>query len=336
MPRSRLILASSCLLRCFRSPGVPHLVRVAAGWAVRLLRRAVRTAAVVPPRLAERAAVRPRRAARRVRAVSRRRARAARNGRHDRDGRCLLHGWHDWYRWYLILGRFHRDGRHDRDRRLAGNGRDHRRSGRRRPCDGQLGLLTGDPPTGPTAPAQPYYFNLGDMRLINNRWGSDALGCSSTVESVCIYTDGSFGWTFNRATCGGKRGDPDFPEVEFGVAPFGNQSSNLTSPPYSSTTLLPIQLSALNSATLNMSNYNTTGAAASEKARTRNAAYRMFELLQRNLRAEGDRVEGLSDLRVAQNSVSEAGRDRTDAADVRVLQLKRELERRGIPVDRTR
>jgi hypothetical protein len=120
------------------------------------------------------------------------------------------------------------------------------------------GCLMGDPPTGPTAPSQPYYFNLGDMRLINNRWGSDALGCSGTAESVCIYTDGSFGWTFNRPTCGGKRADPDFPEVEFGVAPFGNQSSNLTSPPYSSTTLLPIQLSALTSATLNMSNYNTT------------------------------------------------------------------------------
>ena len=120
------------------------------------------------------------------------------------------------------------------------------------------GCLSGTPPTGPTPPAQPYYFNLGDMRLINNRWGSDALGCTSTMESVCVYTDGSFGWTFNRPTCGGKRGDPDFPEVEFGVAPFGNQSSNLTSPTYSSTTLLPIQLSALNTATLNMSNYNTT------------------------------------------------------------------------------
>jgi len=119
--------------------------------------------------------------------------------------------------------------------------------------------LSGDPPTGPAAPAQPYYFNLGDMRLINNRWGSDKLGCNdANTESVCINSDGSIGWKFNRPACGGMRGDPDFPEVEFGVAPFGNQSSNLTSPPYSSTTLLPIQISALNSATLNLSNYNTT------------------------------------------------------------------------------
>ena len=119
------------------------------------------------------------------------------------------------------------------------------------------GCLSGTPPTGPNPPAQPYYFNLGDMRLINNRWGSDALNCSGTVESVCINTDGTIGWNFNRKTCyptTPPSGDPDFPEVEFGVAPFGNQSSNLTSPPYSSTTLLPIQLSALSSATLNMSN----------------------------------------------------------------------------------
>ena len=41
------------------------------------------------------------------------------------------------------------------------------------------------------------------------------------------------------------RGDPDFPEVEFGVAPFGNTSSNLTSPTYSSTTLLPMAVQFL-------------------------------------------------------------------------------------------
>ena len=121
------------------------------------------------------------------------------------------------------------------------------------------GCLSGDPPTGPTPPAQPYYFNLGDMRLINNRWGSDALGCSGTTQQVCINSDGSLGWNFNRGNCGDtNHADPDFPEVEFGVAPFGNQSALLTSPTYSSTTLLPIQISSLNSATLTLSSFSTT------------------------------------------------------------------------------
>jgi hypothetical protein len=41
------------------------------------------------------------------------------------------------------------------------------------------------------------------------------------------------------------------------VAPFGNQSSLLTTPTYSSTTLLPIQISNLQSATLGLSSYTT-------------------------------------------------------------------------------
>jgi hypothetical protein len=119
------------------------------------------------------------------------------------------------------------------------------------------GCLSGKPPTGPTPPASPYYFNLGDIRLINNQWGSDALGCSGTQQSVCINSDGTIGWKFNRPACGGMRGDPDFPEVEFGVAPFGNTSSLLTTPTYSSTTLLPIQIGNLNTATLGLSSYST-------------------------------------------------------------------------------
>ncbi len=103
------------------------------------------------------------------------------------------------------------------------------------------------------------YLNLGDMRLINNRWGSDGLNCSGTMQSVFVNSDKTIGWSFNRGNCGDtNHGNPDFPEVEFGVAPFGTGSSLLTSPAYSSTTLLPVQLSALTSATVNIDSFSTT------------------------------------------------------------------------------
>jgi hypothetical protein len=102
------------------------------------------------------------------------------------------------------------------------------------------------------------YLNLGDIRLINNRWGSDALNCTGTQQSVFVNSDRTVGYSFNRPTCGGARADPDFPELEFGVAPFGTASSLLTSPPYSSTTLLPIQIKDLQSATVNIDTFATS------------------------------------------------------------------------------
>ncbi len=102
------------------------------------------------------------------------------------------------------------------------------------------------------------YLNLGDMRLINNRWGADTLGCSGAMYTVTAGCDKSLSWMFSRPACGGNRADPDFPEVEFGVAPFGNTSNLLTTPAFSSTTLLPIQIKNLNSASVSLTNYSTT------------------------------------------------------------------------------
>ncbi len=116
---------------------------------------------------------------------------------------------------------------------------------------------------GATTATSKAYLNLGDMRLINNRWGSDQLiamgnSCSSN-QSVFINSDKTIGWSFDRGDCKEvSHGNPDFPEVEFGVAPFGKTSSLLTSPAYSSTTLLPIQLSKLTSASVTMDNFSTT------------------------------------------------------------------------------
>ena len=46
--------------------------------------------------------------------------------------------------------------------------------------------------------------------------------------------------------------------MEFGVGPFGTASSLLTTPKFSSTTLLPIQLSSLTSASINVDQFNTS------------------------------------------------------------------------------
>jgi hypothetical protein len=102
------------------------------------------------------------------------------------------------------------------------------------------------------------YLNLGDMRLLCNRWGSDATNCSQTQLKVSVNSDNTIGYDFNRAVCDSKHGHPDYPEIEFGVAPFGAGSSDLTSPAFSSTTLLPIQLKSLTSASVNFDSFNST------------------------------------------------------------------------------
>jgi hypothetical protein len=102
------------------------------------------------------------------------------------------------------------------------------------------------------------YLNLGDMRLLCNRWGSDAKGCSQTQLKVSANSDNTIGYDFNRGVCDPTHANPDYPEVEFGVAPFGKDSSLLTSPAFSSTTLLPIQLKDLKSASVNIDGFNST------------------------------------------------------------------------------
>jgi hypothetical protein len=112
----------------------------------------------------------------------------------------------------------------------------------------QAGVPLGKP--GDMTNVSRKYINLGDMRLINNRWGSDELGCSGTQQSVFINADRTLGWTFNRPACGGAKAKPDYPEVEFGVAPFGANNVLLTTPAFSSTTLLPKQISQITSASI--------------------------------------------------------------------------------------
>lgn len=105
------------------------------------------------------------------------------------------------------------------------------------------------------------YLKMGEMRLINNNWGSVAWNCTDkSPSSVYINSDKSFGWSFDRPDCdtGNTNQKPDFPEIEFGIHPFGLGSSEATSPNFSSTTLLPKQVKDITSATVTIDGLNIT------------------------------------------------------------------------------
>lgn len=98
------------------------------------------------------------------------------------------------------------------------------------------------------------YLRMGDIRILNNNWGSEDLGCFAPTSTMSVFVneDGSFGWNFNRGDCAAPTdtSHPDFPQVEFGIHPFGIGSDLATSPEFSSTTLLPKQLSDIQSASV--------------------------------------------------------------------------------------
>ncbi len=106
------------------------------------------------------------------------------------------------------------------------------------------------------------YLRLGEVRILNNNWGSEDLGCGSGASqmSVFVNADKSFGWNFNRGDCdtGGSNSKPDFPQLEFGIHPFGIGDERVTSPEFSSTTLLPIQIKDVKSASVNVQNLTAT------------------------------------------------------------------------------
>jgi hypothetical protein len=95
------------------------------------------------------------------------------------------------------------------------------------------------------------WFKMGEMRVINNDWGSKSLDCA-TPTKIFINEDGSFGWDFDRGPCGAATGNsaPDYPEVEFGLHPFGHIKDSATASDTSSTTLLPLQIKNINSASI--------------------------------------------------------------------------------------
>jgi hypothetical protein len=122
-------------------------------------------------------------------------------------------------------------------------------------------MVPGETKPTVTAPASSKvssdYFVLGEARLLNNNWGAQALGCNAPYE-IFVNADKTFGWKWDRATtkCGGDKSKPDYPEVEFGMHPFGVSTQLITSPDYSSTTVLPIQVKDVTSASVKIEGLN--------------------------------------------------------------------------------
>jgi len=125
------------------------------------------------------------------------------------------------------------------------------------------GMVPGETKPTVTAPASSKvssdYFVLGEARLLNNNWGAQSLGCKASYE-IYVNADKSFGWRWDRNTtkCGGDKSKPDYPEVEFGMHPFGVSTQLITSPDYSSTTVLPIQVKDVQTASVKIEGLSIT------------------------------------------------------------------------------
>jgi hypothetical protein len=98
------------------------------------------------------------------------------------------------------------------------------------------------------------FFKMGDMRLINNMWGTQEMNFSDANYTIFVNEDKSFGWEFQRGNCPDGPSHPDYPEVEFGIHPFGVNKSKVTSPDFCSTTILPIQIKDVTSASVKIDN----------------------------------------------------------------------------------
>jgi hypothetical protein len=112
-------------------------------------------------------------------------------------------------------------------------------------------------PPGTMTSMKQDYLRLGEVRILNNNWGSAELGCNAPM-SVFVNQDKTFGWTFNRGNCDTANSNqkPDFPQIEFGIHPFGKGSPLVTSPEFSSTTLLPLQIKDITSASVTIDSLN--------------------------------------------------------------------------------
>jgi len=95
-------------------------------------------------------------------------------------------------------------------------------------------------------------LNLGEMQLLTNEW-------TDPLADTCVFLDvaGNFGWKWTRGATGA--GDhptyPNYPELEFGINPWNKEGLDK-----STTTLLPIQLKDITSASMTVDVFTDVGA----------------------------------------------------------------------------
>jgi hypothetical protein len=91
---------------------------------------------------------------------------------------------------------------------------------------------------------------LGEMRGLTNEW-------TDPEQMTCLFLDeqGRFGWNWSRGSTGA--GDnptyPNYPEIEFGINPWNEEGDDV-----STTTLLPLQLKDIDSASMTLLVNTTT------------------------------------------------------------------------------
>ncbi|MGL1937096.1 MAG: hypothetical protein OCD01_18860 [Fibrobacterales bacterium] len=98
-------------------------------------------------------------------------------------------------------------------------------------------------------------LNMGDMYLLNNKWGSDDAQCSSTYE-LFINEDYTFGWEFDRPDCGYNKAEgdlPDYPQLDIGIMPHNKEPTDELS--ISTSAILPVQVKDINTASVTLDNF---------------------------------------------------------------------------------
>jgi chitinase len=92
-------------------------------------------------------------------------------------------------------------------------------------------------------------YDVCNFRVLNNKWGTEEIGAQAE-QCIFVNQDGSYGWNWNRGDVGSGE-NPNFPQVEFGINPWGREQDPWEELP-SSTDALPLQIRDIQSASMTL------------------------------------------------------------------------------------